>query len=68
MALSLLSVLLCLVGLVVFLLFGLTDSDVTSPEENWLFSTICCLLPIAGSGLMVGLAAIGIWFVRLRKR
>jgi hypothetical protein len=67
-ALSVLSVLLCVVGVIAFLLFGLTESDVASPQENWLYSTICCLVPIAGTGVVVGLAALGIWLVRLRKR
>lgn len=67
-ALSVLSVLLCVVGVVAFLLLGLTESEVTSPQENWLYSTICCLVPIAGTGVVVGLAALGIWLVRLRNR
>jgi hypothetical protein len=66
--LGLLGVLLCLAGLAAFLLFGLTDSEFASPEENWLYATICCLIPIAGTGLMFGLAAVGIWLARLRKR
>ena len=67
-ALGALSLLLCLVGLVAFLLFGLTESEVASPQENWIYSTICCLVPLAGTGVAVGLAALGIWLVRLRKR
>lgn len=67
-ALSLASVLLCMAGLAAFLLFGLNDSEVASPQENWLYSTVCCLLPFAGTGVVLGLAALGIWFARLRKR
>jgi hypothetical protein len=67
-ALGLLSVLLCFVGLVAFLLFCLTDSDVASPQENWLYSTLCCLVPIGGTGVVLGLSAAGIWFARLRNR
>jgi hypothetical protein len=67
-ALGLSSVLLCVVGLAAFLLFGLTDSDVATPQENWLYSTICCLLPLAGPGVLAGLAALGLWFARLRNR
>lgn len=67
-ALSLLSVVLCLAGVAAFLLFALTDSDVASPQENWLYSTICCLVPIAGPGIALGLAALGIWLARVRNR
>lgn len=67
-SLGLLSVLLCVAGLAVFLLVGLAESDVTSPQDNWIYSTLCCLVPIAGPGVLVGLAALGIWFARLRKR
>lgn len=67
-ALALLSVLLCVFGLAAFLVFGLTDSEVASPEENWLYSGICCLLPLAGTSAVLILASVGIWFARLRKR
>ena len=66
--LSLLSALLCLAGVAAFFLFALTDSDVVSPQENWLYSTICCLVPIAGPGVALGLAALGIWLARVRNR
>jgi hypothetical protein len=59
---------LCLLGVAAFLLFGLTDSDVTSPTEDWLYATFCCLLPIAGTGTILAIAALGIWWVRLRHR
>jgi hypothetical protein len=59
---------LCLIGLAAFLLFGLTDSDVASPTENWLYATFCCLLPIAGTGVVLAIAGLGIWWVRLRNR
>jgi hypothetical protein len=59
---------LCLIGVAAFLLFGLTDSDVTSPTENWLYATFCCLLPIAGTGAILAIAGLGIWWVRLRNR
>jgi len=55
-------------GLAAFLLFGLTDSEIASPQENWLYSTVCCLVPIAGMGVLVGLAALGLWFAQLRNR
>ncbi len=59
---------LCLLGVAAFLVFGLTDSDVTSPAEDWLYATFCCLLPIAGTGAVLAIAALGIWWVRLRNR
>jgi hypothetical protein len=59
---------LCLIGVAAFLLFGLTDSDVTSPAEDWLYATFCCLLPIAGTGAILAIAGLGIWWVRLRNR
>lgn len=59
---------LCLIGVAAFLLFGLTESDVTTPAEDWLYATFCCLLPIAGTGTVLAIAASGIWWVRLRSR
>jgi hypothetical protein len=58
----------CLAGVAAFLLFGLTDSDVATPQENWLYATFCCLLPIAGSGALLLLGSLGIWYSRLRDR
>jgi hypothetical protein len=66
--LGILAAVLCLLGLVAFLLFGLTDSESFTPQENWLFATFCCLLPIAGTGAILAVAALGIWFARLRNR
>ena len=66
--LGVLAAVLCLLGLAAFLLFGLTESEGFTPEENWLFATFCCLLPIAGAGVILVLAAVGIWFARLRNR
>lgn len=62
-----LGVLACLAGLILFLAFGLSESDVATPEENWLYSTICCLLPIGGTGAMLLLAGIAIRHARLRE-
>jgi hypothetical protein len=66
--LGILGTLLCLLGLSAFLLFGLTESGDFTPEENWLYATFCCLLPIAGTGLVLALAGAGIWWARLRNR
>lgn len=61
-------VLTCVAGLAAFLAFGLTASDVATVEENWLYSALCCLLPIGGTGAL--LLAVGgtIWYTRIRKR
>jgi hypothetical protein len=66
--LGILAAILCLFGLATFLLFGLTDSDAWSPTENWLWATVCCLLPIAGTGAIMAVAGLSIWWVRLRNR
>lgn len=60
-------VLVCIVGILAFVLAGVTETEGWTTEENWLFSAGCCLLPIAGSGLVLVLAGVGIWFVRLRE-
>ncbi len=59
-------VLVCIVGILAFVLAGVTETEGWTAQENWLFSAGCCLLPIAGSGLVLVLAGIGIWFARLR--
>jgi hypothetical protein len=56
----------CLLGVSAFLFAGLTETEGWTMEENWIFSTFCCLLPIAGSGLVLMMAGIGIWYSRLR--
>ncbi|MBN1658164.1 MAG: zinc ribbon domain-containing protein [Anaerolineae bacterium] len=65
--LLILGLLTCLAGLIFFFLFGLTESDVATPEENWLYSGLCCLAPIGGTGALLLLAAIAIRYTRLRK-
>ncbi|MGD8465957.1 MAG: hypothetical protein PVI09_19010 [Anaerolineae bacterium] len=59
---------LCLSGLASFLLFGMTESDVTTRQEDWLYATFCCLLPLSGAGVVLGLAGLGVWYARLRNR
>jgi hypothetical protein len=59
--------LICLFGILVFLLFGLTEADGWTTGENWAFSAFCCLLPIGGAGLVLLMAGAGIWYARLRK-
>jgi hypothetical protein len=58
----------CISGLMAFLLFGSIGGDTTTVQEDWLFSAVCCLLPIGGAGaILLGAGAI-IWYVRLRNR
>lgn len=59
---------LCLLGIAAFLLFGLTEGGDVTPAENWVYSTFCCLLPIAGTGAILIAAGLGIWWIRLRNR
>jgi len=66
-ALMVVGALVCLLGVSAFLFGGLTEADGWTTEENWIFSTFCCLLPIAGSGLVLMLAGAGIWYSRLRE-
>jgi hypothetical protein len=63
-----LGALACIAGIAAFLLFGLTPSETSTPQEDWLFSTICCLLPIGGSGVLLAAIAGIIWYTRLRER
>jgi hypothetical protein len=60
--------LLCLLGLAAFVILGLGEREGVPPPENWLYSAICCLLPLAGAGTTVALAALALWWTRLRKR
>lgn len=62
-----LGILACLAGLVSFLLMGLTESDVTTPQEDWLYATACCLVPIGGTGALLLISGIAIWYTRLRE-
>jgi len=66
--LGIVGALVCLLGLAVFLLFGLIETEDMTPAENWLISTICCLLPIAGTGVAMAIAGLAIWWARVRNR
>jgi hypothetical protein len=67
-ALVVLGVIACLSGLLVFVLFGSMEGENTTPAEDWLFSALCCLLPIGGSGVILVASGAAIWFARLRDR
>ena len=58
----------CLLGFAGFMLFGLIEAEDMTPAENWLISAICCLLPIAGTGVAMAIAGLVIWWARLRNR
>ena len=60
--------LLCLLGIAAGLLFGLTEAEGMTQAENWLYSVVCCLLPIAGAGTVLAIAALVIWWAKLRNR
>lgn len=66
--LALAGALLCLLGLAAFVILGLGEREGVPPPENWLYSAICCLLPLAGAGTTVALVALALWWTRLRKR
>ena len=66
--LGVVGVLVCLLGFAAFLLFGLLEAEDMTPAENWLISTICCLLPIAGTGIAIAVAGLVIWWAKLRNR
>ncbi len=57
----------CVVGLAAFLLFGSIPGETTTPKEDWLFATACCLLPIGGTGAILALLGGVIWYVQLRE-
>lgn len=59
--------LVCMVGILVFFVAGSTPSEDFTTSENWLFSAGCCLLPIAGFGVLLAAAGVAIWYTRLRN-
>jgi hypothetical protein len=54
-------------GLLVFILAGTSSSEGFTTAENWLFSAGCCLLPIAGFGVLSAVVGAAIWYTRLRN-
>jgi hypothetical protein len=66
--LVILGALACILGLASFLVMGSTPSESTTLQEDWLYATICCLLPIGGTGGLLATAAGVIWYARLRNR
>ncbi len=54
-------------GLLVFVLAGTTPAEGLTTAENWLYSAGCCLLPIAGFGVLLAAVGAAIWYTRLRN-
>ena len=67
-ALLVLGIIACLAGIASFLLFGSVGGETTTPQEDWLYATICCLLPIGGLGAILAALGGAIWYTRLRER
>jgi hypothetical protein len=63
-----LGLLACLAGLLTFLIVGSIGGTTTTPQENWLLSTLCCLLPLGGTGVVLAAVGAAIWYTRLRGR
>jgi len=61
-------VLLCVLGILAFVLVGIIPAEGVPQTEGWLISATCCLLPIGGAGAVAGVAALVIWWARLRNR
>ncbi len=62
------AVLLCVLGILAFVLIGIIPAEDVTQTEGWLISATCCLLPIGGAGAVAGIAALVIWWSRLRNR
>jgi hypothetical protein len=56
----------CISGILAFLVFGLIGGETTTAAEDWLFATMCCLLPIGGVGAVLVAAGGLVWYLRLR--
>jgi hypothetical protein len=62
-----LGLLACLAGLLTFLIVGSIGGTTTTPQENWLLSALCCLLPLGGIGVILAAVGAAIWYTRLRS-
>jgi hypothetical protein len=62
-----LGIVTCILALISFLVVGALPSDVTTPQEDWLLSGICCLLPLGVAGLGLLIAGVVVWRKLLRN-
>lgn len=62
-----LGVLVCLAALLTFLFAGTLEYESMTGLENWLFSALCCLLPIGGAGAILLAVGVVMWYTRLRQ-
>ena len=63
-----LGIVTCILALISFLVVGALPSDVTTPQEDWLLSGICCLLPVGVAGLGLLIAGVVVWRKMLRDQ
>ena len=63
-----LGIVTCILALISFLVVGALPSDVTTPQEDWLLSGICCLLPFGVAGLGLLIAGVVVWRKMLRDQ
>lgn len=58
----------CILALVAFLVVGASPSEATTPQEDWILSALCCLLPIGGAGAFLITMGALIWYRFLKER
>ena len=63
-----LGIMVCLAGVLAFVLVGSIGGDTTTVQEDWLISSLCCLLPVGGTGAILVAGGAVIWYMRLRSR
>ena len=63
-----LGIMACLAGVLAFVLVGSIGGDTTTVQEDWLISSLCCLLPVGGTGAILVAGGAIIWYMRLRSR
>lgn len=58
----------CVAALAAFFVFASIGGEDLTPQENWLMSALCCLLPIGGIGALLLAAGGLVWYARLKDR
>ena len=61
-----LGIITCVLALVIFGIVGATPSEATTPQEDWIYSAVCCLLPIGVAGMLFITAGVVVWYRSLR--